>query len=49
MFVRSTFEGYQERAAIYIQEVVSRVRDMQFYTASGSRGGPIIMTQVGYL
>jgi len=46
MFLRTSFEGYQERAEIYISEVVSRVKDLQWYTAAGSSGGPIIMTQV---
>ena len=47
MFVRTSFAGYQERANIFISEVVSRVKDLQWYTAAGSSGGPIIMTQVG--
>lgn len=47
MFVRTSFSGYQERANIFISEVVSRVKDLQWYTAAGSAGGPIIMTQVG--
>ena len=46
MFFRSTFQPYQDRAGIFISEVVRRVADLQFYTASGNRGGPIIMTQV---
>ena len=49
MFLRTSFEGYQERAEIYISEVVSRVKDLQWYTAAGSSGGPIIMTQVGQI
>ena len=46
MFLRTAFEPYQERAEIFIREVVSKVVDMQFYTANGQIGGPIIMTQV---
>ncbi len=47
MQIRSSYEGYQTRADIYINEVVSRVKHLQFYTASGiAEGGPIIMTQI---
>ena len=48
MFVRTTHEAYQSRAALYLQEVMARVKDLQFYTENGSKGGPIIMVQVTY-
>lgn len=47
MFVRTTHDAYQQYAERYLREVISRVKDLQFYTASGNKGGPIIMTQVG--
>ena len=46
MFVRTSFEPYQARAEIYLKEVIDVVRDYQFYTENGQRGGPIIMSQV---
>lgn len=47
MQVRTSYEGYQTRSDIYINEVVSRVKHQQFYTESGTAmGGPIIMTQI---
>ena len=48
MFVRTSFEGYQERADIFIAEVTSRVKDLQWFTQDAGipNGGPIIMTQV---
>jgi len=46
MFFRSSYERYEERAQIILQQVVAQVRHLQFYTESGSRGGPIIMTQI---
>ena len=46
MFVRTTHEAYLEKASQFIQTVVEKVKDLQFYTANGAKGGPIIMTQV---
>ena len=46
MFVRTSFEPYQSRAALYLQQVISRVKNLQFYTENGAKGGPIIMVQV---
>jgi len=46
MFFRTSFAPYQERAEIILHEVISRVKHLQFYTESGSRGGPIIMAQI---
>jgi len=46
MFFRTSFAPYQERAEIILHEIISRVKHLQFYTESGSRGGPIIMTQI---
>ena len=46
MFLRSSFAPYQERAEIILHEIISRVKHLQFFTESGSKGGPIIMTQI---
>ena len=46
IFVRTSHDVYLERATIFIEQVISRVKDLQFYTANGKKGGPIIMTQV---
>jgi len=46
MFFRSSFAPYQERAELFLHEVISRVVDMQFFTGEGSKGGPIIMVQI---
>jgi len=46
MFFRSSFGPYQERAEIILHEVISRVKHLQFFTESGSKGGPLIMTQI---
>ena len=46
IFVRTSHDVYLEKASLFIEEVVSQVKDLQFYTADGSKGGPIIMTQV---
>ena len=35
-----------EKATQFIEQVVAQVKDLQFFTAKGSKGGPIIMTQV---
>lgn len=49
MFVRSSFKGYQDRAQIFLKEVVKQVGDLQFFASSQSsdqQGGPIIAVQV---
>lgn len=46
MYVRSSHEVYLDYASKFIQAVVEQVKDLQFYTKSGQKGGPIIMTQV---
>merc|ERR1712179_320183 len=46
MFLRSSFAPYEERAEIILHEIISRVRHLQFFTENGSKGGPIIMTQI---
>ena len=46
MYFRSSFEPYQARAELYLNQVLSRVKDLQFYTENGVKGGPIIMVQV---
>lgn len=46
IFVRTSHDVYLERATIFIEQVISRVKDLQFYTANGQKGGPIIMTQI---
>ena len=46
MFVRTTHEVYLQKATLFIEKVVEQVKDLQFFTVDGSKGGPIIMTQV---
>ena len=46
MFVRTSYDKYEERVNIFLQQVLSRVKDLQFYTADGPKGGPIIAVQV---
>ena len=46
IFVRTSHEVYVEKATQFIEQVVAQVKDLQFFTAKGSKGGPIIMTQV---
>lgn len=46
MFFRSSFAPYEERAEIFLEKILDQVRDFQFYTEEGARGGPIIMTQI---
>ena len=46
MFVRTSQDVYLEKATQFIGKVVEQVKDLQFYTAAGEKGGPIIMTQV---
>ena len=46
MFVRTSYEKYEERVNLFFKEVLSRVKDLQFYTSHGSKGGPIIAVQV---
>ena len=46
MFVRTSFDKYEERVNLFLKEVLSRVKDLQFYTSNGSKGGPIIAVQV---
>jgi hypothetical protein len=46
MFVRTSHEVYLEKASQFISTVVSKVKDLQFYTENGQKGGPIIMAQV---
>ena len=47
MFVRTSFDKYEERVNLFFKELLSRVKDLQFYTSNGSKGGPIIAVQVG--
>ena len=47
MFVRTSFDKYEERVNLFFKEVLSRVKDLQFYTSNGMKGGPIIAVQVG--
>ena len=47
MFVRTSFDKYEERVNLFFKEVLSRVKDLQFYTSNGVKGGPIIAVQVG--
>ena len=49
MFVRTSYEKYEERVNLFFKEVLSRVKDLQFYTSSGSKGGPIIAVQVQFV
>ena len=46
MFVRTSQDVYLEKATQFIGKVVEQVKDLQFYTVAGEKGGPIIMTQV---
>jgi len=46
MFVRTSQDVYLEKATQFIGKVVEQVKDLQFYTAAGEKGGPIIMTQI---
>ena len=49
MFFRSSFAPYQERAEVYFNELLARVKHLQFYsseTSDPARAGPIIMTQI---
>ena len=46
MFVRTTHDVYLKKANTFIEKVVEQVKDLQFFTANGPKGGPIIMTQV---
>ena len=46
MFVRTSHEVYLEKATNFLKQVLAQVKDLQFYTANGQNGGPIIMTQV---
>ena len=46
MFVRTSFDKYEERVNLFFKEVLSRVKDLQFYTSNGLKGGPIIAVQV---
>ena len=46
MFVRTSYEKYEERVNIFFNEILSRVKDLQFYTSNGKKGGPIIAVQV---
>merc|ERR1719402_1786228 len=46
MFFRSSYAPYQERAELFLHQLISRVADLQFFTQSGARGGPIIMVQI---
>ena len=46
MFVRTSYEKYEERVNLFFKEVLSRVKDLQFYTSKGPKGGPIIAVQV---
>ena len=47
MFVRTSYDKYEERVDLFFKEVLSRVKDLQFYTSNGFKGGPIIAVQVG--
>ena len=46
MFVRTSYERYEERVHLFFDEILKRVKDLQFYTSSGNKGGPIIAVQV---
>ena len=48
MFVRTSQEVYLDKARQFMAKVVEQVKDLQFYTANGAKGGPIIMTQVTF-
>jgi len=45
-FLRSSHAGYQESARGLLREVASRVKDLQWFTKTGKRGGPLILTQL---
>jgi len=47
MWIRTLYQPFITPALAYLNEVISRVKDLQFYTENGNRGGPIIMVQVG--
>ena len=49
MFVRTSQEVYLDKARQFMAKVVEQVKDLQFYTANGAKGGPIIMTQVTFV
>ena len=49
MFVRTSQEVYLDKARQFLAKVVEQVKDLQFYTANGAKGGPIIMTQVIFI
>ncbi len=46
IFPRTSDNAYTDYVETYLRELFSHVRDLQFYTASGQTGGPIIMVQV---
>eukprot|EP00095_Tigriopus_kingsejongensis_P008001 maker-scaffold269_size230758-snap-gene-1.34 protein:Tk08001 transcript:maker-scaffold269_size230758-snap-gene-1.34-mRNA-1 annotation:"hypothetical protein DAPPUDRAFT_58801" len=46
MYPRTSHAPYQARAAIYLHEVISRVKDLQFFSNAGPNGGPIIAVQI---
>jgi len=46
MFFRTSYGPYQDRAEIYLQQVISQVKHLQFITENGETGGPLIMTQI---
>ena len=46
MFVRTSYEKYEERVNLFFNEILARVKDLQFYTSNGKKGGPIIAVQV---
>ncbi len=46
MFPRTSDRAYTAYAEAYLRQVFDQVRDLQFYTTDGSKGGPIIMLQV---
>ena len=46
MFVRTTHDVYLQKASNFIEKVVEQVKDLQFFTVNGSKGGPIVMPQV---
>lgn len=41
MYFRSSYQPYQERAELYLQQLLAKVQHLQF-----NNGGPIIMTQI---
>jgi len=46
MWIRTLYQPFINPALAYRNEVISRIKDLQFYTENGERGGPIIMVQV---